>query len=92
MSKRHDDFDPNARDHNCLHCQLALPIQHFIDKHPDVTREELIRQAAEMIAELIGSATPEWTDARRLLRYAVQELHDQVPRKFSAFEEMRRRA
>src|SRR5579872_7411976 len=40
-------------DHNSLHDWLALPVQHFIDKHPDKKREELIREACEVVAELV---------------------------------------
>jgi hypothetical protein len=42
-------------DADCLHCQLALPVQHFMDKHPLKSREDLVREACEMLAELIAS-------------------------------------
>lgn len=84
--------DGTALDHNCLHCQLALPIQHFIDRHPEKLREQLIIEMCEVVAELIGSSTPNWIDAKRLVRFANEQVHDQAHRKFQAFERLRAQA
>lgn len=81
--------DGTALDHNCLHCQLSLPIQHFIERHPEKLREQLIIEVCEVVAELVGSSTPDWADARRLAKFATEQLNDQVYRKFKAFERLR---
>lgn len=81
--------DGTALDHNCLHCQLALPIQHFIERHPEQTRDQLITAVCEVLAELVGSSTPDWIDARKLARFATEQLNEQVYRKFKAFERLR---
>lgn len=54
--------DDSPLDPNCLHCQLALPIQHFIAKHPEKSYEDLIREACESVAELVA-ATGDWAVA-----------------------------
>jgi hypothetical protein len=81
--------DGTALDHDCLHCQLALPIQHFIGRHPNKSREQLIIEVCEVVAELVASSTPVWYDARNMANFAVQQLNDQVYRKFQAFERLR---
>jgi hypothetical protein len=82
-------IDGEKLDHNCLHCVLALPVQHFIDRHPDRTREQLITEVCEVVAELIGSSTPHWGEARSLRQFAVEQINKQVYRKFEAFERLR---
>jgi hypothetical protein len=84
--------DGTALDHNCLHCQLSLPIQHFIERHPEKTRDQLIREVCEVIAELVGSSTPNWNDARKLAKFATEQVNDQVYAKFKAFERLRNTA
>jgi hypothetical protein len=74
---------------NSLHDWLCLPIQHFMDRHPEKTREQLVREVCEIVAELIGSSTPHLVDARRLGRMAADELRAQVDRKFRSFERLR---
>lgn len=83
--------DGFALDHNSLHDHLALPIQHFIDKHPEKSREQLITEVCEVVAELVGSSTPSWPDARKLAKFATDQLNDQVYLKFRAFERLRGR-
>jgi hypothetical protein len=86
-------FSPSHRSHrkrSAAH-QLALPIQHFIDKHPDKSREQLITEMCEVVAELVGSSTPSWADARKLAKFATDQLNDQVYLKFLAFERLRGR-
>ncbi len=78
-----------ALDPNSLHDWLALPIQHFIDGHPHKSRDELIGELCEVLAELIGSSTPSWVDARKLTRRAIDQMQEQVQRKFKAFERLR---
>jgi len=81
--------DGSQLDPSNLHDWLALPIQHFMDKHPEQTREEILDNMAEVLAELIGSSTPSWLDARRLLKRTVDCLTEQTQRKFKAFERLR---
>lgn len=83
--------DGAALDHNSLHDHLALPVQHFIDRHPEKSREQLITEVCEVVAELVGSSTPSWVDARKLMRFAIDQLNDQCYLKFRAFERLRGR-
>jgi hypothetical protein len=48
-------IDGEPLDPNCMHCHLALPVQHFMDKHPEKSREDIVKEACEMLAELVAS-------------------------------------
>lgn len=79
-------------DHNCLHCQLALPVQHFIERHPDKSREDLIREACEVVAELVASCGPEWSAVESYGQLAVDALKMLVREKHKAHDRYRRRS
>ena len=81
--------DGQALDRNSLHDWLALPVQHFMDQHPNKTRQELINEVAEVMAELIGSSTTNWRDALRMTDRAKRHLEDQVGRKWRVFVALR---
>jgi hypothetical protein len=77
-------------DHNSLHDWLALPVQHFIERHPDKTREQLIREACEVVAELVASCGHNWAGIRPYGQLAMDALHEAIPEKFKAHERVRR--
>ena len=74
-----------ALDHNCLHCWLALPVQTFMDRNPKATAEQLIGQAAELVAELVAHAAgSNERQLERWRRYAQSALQDWVTNKAAA--------
>lgn len=81
--------DGQALDSNSLHDWLALPVQHFIDRHPEKSRQQLINEVTEVVAELIGSSTSEWRDALRMTDRAKRHLEEQVGRKWRTFVQLR---
>lgn len=83
-------LDGAPLDHNCLHCQLALPIQHFMDKHPDKSREQLVRELTETLAELLASCSESWHGVESFGRQAVDYLDRVTRTKFAAHERYRR--
>ena len=71
---------------NCLHCYLALPVQHFMDKHPEKSREEVIKEACEMLAELVASCGA-W-DVVTTYRESVMDYLPQIIRaKWESYQE-----
>ena len=83
-------LDGDPLDHECLHCQLALPVQHFMDRHPDKKREDLIREACELVAELVSGCGHDWNGVRPYAQLARDSLSDQIKNKFAAHERARR--
>lgn len=83
-------LDGEALNPNSLHSWLALPVQHFMDKHPEKTREELIREACEMVAELVASCGHEWSGVRPYGQLAMDALNEAIPAKFQAHQRARR--
>lgn len=75
---------------NSLHDWLALPIQHFIDKHPDKPRDELITEACEVVAELVNSCGHDWPRVSRWGQFAVDSLTQSIKDKFAAHDRVRR--
>jgi len=83
-------LDGEGLDHNCLHCQLSLPVQHFIERHPDKPREDLIREACELVAELVASCGHNWSGVRPYAQLAKDVLQGEIKSKFDAHERARR--
>jgi len=83
-------LDGQALDHNCLHCQLALPVQHFMDRHPDKSREDLIRELCETVAELVASCGHDWPTVRPYGQLAMDSLNEAIREKFVAHDRARR--
>lgn len=83
-------LDGEQLDHNCLHCHLSLPVQHFMDRHPEKAREDLIREACEMVAELVVSCGHDWNGVKPYSRLAMDALDAEIKRKFTAHERARR--
>lgn len=77
-------------DHNSLHDQLALPIQHFIEKHPDKNTQQLVAEVCEVVAELVCSSAHDWPSVRHMGDFALQTLSQQIPRKFKVHDQIRR--
>lgn len=83
-------MDGEPLDHNCLHCQLSLPVQHFMDRHPEKPRDELINEACEMVAELVASCGHDWSSVRPWGQLAMDSLGEAIKSKFAAHERARR--
>lgn len=77
-------------DNTSLHDWLALPVQHFIEKNPGKTREALIREACEVVAELVASCGHTWSAVRPYGQLAMESLNDAIPEKFKAHDRARR--
>ncbi len=73
-----------------LHDWLALPVQHFIDKHRDKPADELINEACEMVAELVNSCGNTWASVRPWGQFAMDSLNQAIKDKFAAHERARR--
>ena len=73
-----------------LHDWLSLPVQHFIDKNPNKSREELIREACEVVAELVNSCGHDWSTVRPYAQLAMEALNGAIPEKFKAHDRARR--
>ena len=89
MSALPQTVDGSRLDHQCLHCQLALPVQHFMDRHPEKSREEIVKEMAETLAELVASASPEWRATENYAQIALRAFADHVRTKFSAYIKLR---
>jgi hypothetical protein len=76
-------------DHNCLHCQLALPVQHFMTKHPEKSREDVVKEATEMVAELIASCG-EWNVVTTYRDAALDYLPALVRGKWESYQRLQR--
>jgi len=83
-------IDGEPLDHNCLHCQLSLPVQHFMDKHPDKPRDELISEVCEVVAELVSSCGHDWKSVRPWGQFAMDSLNQAIRQKFEAHDRIRR--
>jgi hypothetical protein len=77
-------------DHNSLHDQLALPIQHFIEKHPNKSKQDLVAEVCEVVAELVCSSGFDWPTVRHMGDFALQTLSQEIPRKFHIHDRIRR--
>jgi hypothetical protein len=55
-------------DPNCLHCHLAPIIQTWEDAHPNVERQKVLVQFAQVLGELIASSAPDAGCIPRLVR------------------------
>lgn len=77
-------------DNTNLHDWLSLPISHFLDKNPQKTREALIREACEVVAELVASCGHDWHGVRPYGQLAMEALNEAIPEKFKAHERVRR--
>ena len=75
---------------NCAHCWLSLPLQHFMDKHPDKPRDELIGEMCEVVAELVASCGHDWSGVRPWGEFALQSLNEAIKSKFVAHDRARR--
>lgn len=73
-----------------FHDWMAMPIQHYIDKNPNKSREELIREACEVVAELVASCGHDWAGVRPYAQLAMDALHETIPEKFKAHDRVRR--
>lgn len=73
-----------------LHDWLSLPVQHFIDKNPDKSREDLIREACEVVAELVNSCGHDWAGVRPYGQLAMDALNEAIRAKFIAHDRARR--
>ena len=73
-----------------LHDWLSLPVQHFIDRNPNKSREELIREACEVVAELVNSCGHDWATVRPYGQLAMDSLNEAIPEKFKAHDRARR--
>lgn len=82
-------IDGEPLDPNCLHCQLALPVQHFMDRHPEKSREDVVKEACEMLAELIASCGS-WDVVVTYLDSAEEYLPQIVRAKWESFQEYQR--
>lgn len=79
-------------DHNCLHCQLALPIKHFMARHPDKSKELIVKEMVETLAELLAVTGDSWSAVESYGRQAVYDLEHQTRVKYRAHLEHRRKA
>ena len=73
-----------------IHDWMALPLQHFLDKHPDKPREEVINEMCEIVAELVNSCGHNWSMVEPWGRFAVDSLSQAIRDKFAAHERARR--
>jgi hypothetical protein len=76
---------------NSLHDQLALPIQHFIEKHPGKSQRELVAEVCEVVAEMVCSTGYDWPSVRHMGDFALQTLSQEIPRKFQVHDQIRRK-
>jgi hypothetical protein len=77
-------------DNTNLHDWLSLPISHFIDKNPSKSRQELIEEACEVVAELVASCGHDWPTVRPYGQLAMDALNQAIPEKFKAHDRARR--
>lgn len=84
-------LDGTPLDHNCLHCQLALPIQHFMDRHPDKSKEQIVKELTETLAEVLAVCGDSWPAVRSYGRTVVDEIEAITRKKFQAHLEHRRK-
>lgn len=73
-------------DEDCLHCYLPPIIEAWVDAHPQVERQMLLIQLAQVLGEMIGSAAPDAVCADRMsvgiLRYvrlSAREIAHEAP-------------
>lgn len=78
-------------DHNCLHCQLALPIQHFMDRHPEKSKEQIVKELAETLAEVLASCGDNWGAVESYGRAVILHLDAMTRVKFRAHVANRRK-
>ena len=75
---------------NCTHCWMSLPLQHFMDKHPDKPRDEIISEVCEVVAELVSSCGHDWKSVRPWGQFAMDSLNQAIRQKFEAHDRIRR--
>ncbi len=91
MNELPTTLDGTPLDHNCLHCQLALPIQHFIDRHPEKSKEQIVKELSETLAEVLAVCGDSWASVQSYGRTVVNELDRTTRMKFAAHEKHRRK-
>lgn len=53
-------------DEDCLHCYLPPLIDAWMQRHPDISVEQVLIQMAQSLGEVVGSVAPEVSCADRM--------------------------